>query len=128
MAKVTHPDYIQSITGATAKGGAIFRQKHFRIDDKGHTIAGPKEVYIVTNPRDFHKHPTKAGEQQNQSNFAQAVQQVKKEMADPVRLAYWTQRFERQLTHPEAPNKKSYRVLRAFIQAMILRDIKQVPK
>ncbi len=125
MAEVKLQHYISSISGTTKKGGVVFRQKHYQIDEKGNTIAGKQEVYEVVNPRNFHTHPKTAGELKNQNSFAQTVQRVKEEMADPKRLEVWKQRFQEQIARPEPGNKKSYRVLRAFIQAMILKELKE---
>ncbi len=125
MAEAKLQHYISSISGAPKKGGVVFRQKHYQIDESGNTITGKQEVYKVVNPRNFHTHPKTAGELKNQNTFAQTVQRVKEEMADPKRLAVWRQRFQDQITHPAPGNKKSYRILRAFIQAMILKESKE---
>ncbi len=125
MAEAKLQHYISSLSGTLKKGGVIFRQKHHQIDDRGHTIAGKQEVYEVTNPRNFRTHPKTAGELKNQTAFAQTVQRVKEEMADPKRLAVWKQRFQEQIARPAPGNKKSYRVLRAFIQATILKESKE---
>ncbi len=124
MAEAKLQNMLSSITGAPKKGGTVFRQKHHRINGTNRTIVGKQEVYEIANPRSLTKHPKTEGELRNQNKFAQTVQRVKAEMADPERLEAWQQRFLCQLDRPEAGNQKSYRVLRAFIQAMILKEEK----
>lgn len=53
------------------------------------------------------------------SNFAEAVQQTKIELADPERRAYWQHLFDEQKKTAEKP----YRILRNFVIASLTKFI-----
>lgn len=136
MAKIEYIDPIASISGRLSKKdktGTIQRRKHYR-DEQGRVIAeGRNESYCVQNPRDYKKHPPRGEELRNITLFQQAARLAKQEREDPVRLAYWTERFNAQLRHgePDAPldphtgRPRIYHRLHIFIQSALLRQLKQ---
>ncbi len=117
MAEVLYNSLIDRVSGAMSKGGAIHRQKHYSFN--GRTIAGKKEVFFRKS-RDWERMPATEGELQNQSRFGKASQQMKEELNDPARRAYWEERFMKQLRKKEAGNAKIYRRFDNYVRAMLL--------
>ncbi len=118
MAEVVYNSLIDRLSGATDKGGAIHRQKHYTL--KGHTTAGKKEVFFRKS-RDWERVPATEGEKANQSRFGTASQRAKAELQDPARRAYWEECFVKQLRKKESNNTKIYKRFESFVQAMIMR-------
>ncbi len=119
MAEVVYNSLIDRLSGATGKGGAIHRQKHYSI--KGHTIAGKKELFFRKS-RDWERVPATEGEKANQSRFGTASQRSKAELQDPVRRAYWEERFVKQLRKKESDNTKIYKRFDKFVVAMLMKE------
>ncbi|MCQ2341214.1 MAG: hypothetical protein MJZ48_01985 [Paludibacteraceae bacterium] len=136
MAKVSYIHPIESISGKLnhkEKRGTIQRRKHYR-DEKGQVIGiGANEAYIVINPRDYDKKPLTEGEKFNTSTFQQAILLAKQERENPERLAYWTERWKKQLEKgdpmadisKQTGKRKIYRRLDMFIQTMIQGELRR---
>jgi len=99
MATYTGWGPVDEITGAVGtRKDCVCRRKHYKIDDKGHTVEGKKELYKVCNPRDFEKTPQVGAEKASSEAFSQARQlriKVQKEM--PELLERWKAAFIKQL-------------------------------
>ncbi len=119
MAEIRYNALIDSVSGAVSKGGAVHRQKHYRLN--GRSIAGKKEVFFRKS-RDWEAAPARAGELENQSRFGEASRVAKAELADAGRRAYWEERFMKQLKKKEAGNTKIYKRFDAFVRAMMMRE------
>ena len=124
---------IASMAGKMSKkatNSPVLRQKTYRDADGRVLATGAKEAYVVANPRDYKKHPLKGQELANVNAFRQAISVARQERANPERLAYWTERWKAQLTHPEpdAPLDprthcpKIYRRLDSFIISVLKRQ------
>lgn len=136
MAEVSYIHPIENVTGRLnkkEKSGSIQRKKHFR-NSHGQIIGeGIKEAYIVVNPRDYEEKPLTDGEKFNTSTFQQAILLAKQERENPERLAYWIERWEKQLEKgdPQADickqtgKRKIYRRLDMFIQTMIQGELRR---
>lgn len=134
MSKVTLIDPVESIQGKISKKGeTVFRCKQYR-DERGHIVSqGPQEAYIIAKPRDRKKNPPSGAEKQHLELFGEASRRAKAELAmDSPRRAYWLQRFQAQLTHPEhidpadptSPLRKTYQQLHPFVRATIYYELK----
>lgn len=134
MSKANLIDPVESLKGKISKKGeTVFRCKQYR-DARGNVVAtGPQEAYIVTNPRDRKKNPPTLAEQRHIDLFAEASRRTTVEIApDSPRRAYWEQRFQAQLTHPEhtdpadpsSPLRKTYRQLNTFVRTTIYNALK----
>ncbi|MCQ2311433.1 MAG: hypothetical protein MJZ64_06775 [Paludibacteraceae bacterium] len=135
MARIKYNFLIDSVSGKFCRkehNGTIQRQKHFR-DENGNIIGeGVNESFSYLNPRDYRKNPPHGEEARNVSVFGQAVKLAKVERANPERLAYWTNRWHRQLKkgesdaplNPETGQPRIYRRLDLFIQTVIQRELK----
>ncbi len=117
MAEIRYNALIDSVSGAIGKGEAIHRQKHYKMN--GRSIAGKKEL-LFRKSRDWEAAPAREGELANQSRFGCAAQCAKEELADAGRLAYWEERFMKQLKKKEAGNTKIYKRFDAFVRAMMM--------
>ena len=53
-----------------------------------------------------------------QSDFTDAVAEAKRQLADPVLAAQWREKFNEQLAHPKAGQKR-YVILRNFVIASL---------
>lgn len=135
MSKANLIDPVESLKGKISKKGeTVFRCKQYR-DANGNVVAtGPQEAYIVTSPRDRKKNPPTPAEQRHIDLFAEASRRTTVEIApDSPRRAYWEQRFQAQLTHPEhanpaaptSPLRKTYRQLNTFVRTTIYNDFKR---
>lgn len=136
MSKANLIDPVESLKGKISKKGeTVFRCKQYR-DANGNVVAtGPQEAYIVTHPRDRKKNPPTPAEQRHIDLFAEASRRTTAEIApDSPRRAYWEQRFQAQLTHPEhanpaaptSPLRKTYRQLNTFVRTTIYNALKIV--
>ncbi len=115
MATTKLAEHLQEINGQTQKGGVVYRTKHYKLDERGHTKAGKNEVYNLT-PRDWKKKPATAGEIASRNNFAAARQQYKEEIADAEKCAIWWTKFKKQ---------KKYVRFDCFIVAELMKDMKK---
>lgn len=135
MAQVKYSMPIENISGKLGtreQNSPVMRHKTYR-DGTGKIIAeGVNEAYVVKNPRDYRKNPPTGEEARNISLFGQAVALAKAERANPERLAYWTNRWNKQLKkgEPDAPicpatgKPRIYHRLDIFIQSAIQRALK----
>ena len=149
MATTSFEFPVADVHGAVEKKGVILRQKHF-LSPAGKLLKkGKKELYKVTNPRDFRKKPKKDSEIQQQNLFSLASQKTSiilnaaKPENNPTQeqldtLQQWQQRFEAQMPNtkgtqpdPLAPidpatrRVKRYVQFPAFIRAIIYQQLKQ---
>ena len=135
MSRVKLSDPVASLQGKISqKGETIFRCKQYR-DERGNVIAtGPQEAYVVANPRDRKKNPPTPAEQRHIDLFAEASRRTTIEIAsDSSRRAYWEQRFQAQLMHPEhinpddptSPRRKTYHQLNTFVRTTIYNELKK---
>lgn len=134
MAKVTYVFPIEYMQGRLKKhdpNSPVTRKKLFR-GPNGEVIAeGPNEVYLITNPRDYDKNPLAGGQLRTATIFGQATIQTKAILSDPEQVAYWTQRWTKQLTTPDddAPieiatgNRHIYARLDKYIQSVLQREM-----
>lgn len=135
MAKVTFSYPYEQVLGKLHKHDPkcpVQRQKFYR-DSKGNVIGAAKaETYLIKRPRDLAAKPLSGEQLENVSTFQRAVAIAKTERANPERLAYWTERWEKQLKkgEPEAPinpathQHRIYMRLDIFIQTVIQRELK----
>ncbi len=119
MAEVEYNSLIDRVSGAMSKGGAIHRRKHYTMC--GRTIEGKKEVFFRKS-RDWKRTPAREGEVLNQSRFGEASRLAKEEQNDPVRRAYWEERFVKQMRKKEPGNTKIYKKFDSFVRAMIMKE------
>ena len=118
MAEFTPENPIKNIKGRISKSEngdiGITRQKSFGKNAKGEKLLGPSEFYY------YHKHKGKWSEKVTdaRAKFSSSSAQCKEELADPERLAYWRQRFEKQLTNPPA-GEKQYVKFQCYVLAQI---------
>jgi len=99
MATYTGWGPVDEITGAVGtRKDCVCRRKHYKIDDKGNTVEGKKELYKVCNPRDFKKTPQVGAEKESSMAFSQARQlRIKVQTEMPELLEKWKAAFLRQL-------------------------------
>ncbi len=100
-------------------------------------LSGESEMYVTTRfgetvistyPK--HRDPKKITAHQHalNANFAQAVAQAKVELSDPIRRAYWQDRFTRYQRNPaasalSAPTAPRYKTLRGFLIAQLTKQL-----
>lgn len=109
-------------------------------------LSGESEMYVTTRfgetvistyPK--HRDPKKITDHQRalNANFAQAVAQAKVELSDPIRRAYWQDRFNQYQRNPaaytsasasessalSAPTAPRYKTLRGFLIAQLIQQI-----
>lgn len=135
MARTEFINLVDELHGRAAKqdkNGGVFRRKYYR-DEKGRIIGkGTKEVYYIVHPRDYDKNPLQGEQLANVSAFSQAVIAGQKERENPERLAYWKERWHKQLEKgetdapidPKTGRHRIYRRLDVFIQSVLQREIK----
>ncbi|MCQ2330618.1 MAG: hypothetical protein MJZ55_01365 [Paludibacteraceae bacterium] len=104
MASYTGWGPIEEVNGAIGKKkDCVCRTKHYKIDEQGHTIAGKKEIYKVTNKRDYKKHPQVGAEKESSMAFSRARQlRIKVQTEMPELLERWKAAFVHQLTVADA--------------------------
>lgn len=108
----------------------IFRQKGFAVGNATPLYHGPLEAYTVERPRDRKKNPPSPAEQAAIDRFRRAMNDTTAQLADPDKHAYWEQRFQHQLKHPEPAYKGNYRSgkervftnLYTYVRTMLLRQ------
>lgn len=134
MAQVTYVFPIEYLQGRLKKhdsNSPVTRKKHFRSPDGQVMAEGPNEVYLITNPRDYDKNPLAGGQLRTATIFGQATMRTKAILNDPEQLAYWTKRWENQLTTPDddAPieiatgKRHIYARLDKYIQSALQREM-----
>ena len=135
MAQISVEAPVLSMRGKISQlSRIIYRQKTYSVGS--HHYLGPIEAYVVKRPRDRRKDPPSPAEQATVDRFRKACNETKKQLADPERRAYWVQRFEYQLDHPEPAYGKNRRVgetrvflqLHLYVRTMLLRQYTQDAK
>ncbi len=135
MAQISVEAPVLSMRGKVSQlSRVIYRQKTYSVGS--HHYLGPIEAYVVMRPRDRRKDPPSPAEQATVDRFRKACNETKKQLADPDRRAYWVQRFEYQLDHPEPAYGKNRRVgetrvflqLHLYVRTMLLRQYTQEAK
>ena len=135
MAQISVEAPVLSMRGKISQlSRIIYRQKTYSVGS--HHYLGPIEAYVVMRPRDRRKDPPSPAEQGTVDRFRKACNETKKQLADPERRAYWVQRFEYQLDHPEPAYGKNRRVgetrvflqLHLYVRTMLLRQYTQEAK
>ncbi len=135
MAQISVEAPVLSMRGKVSQlSRIIYRQKTYSVGS--HHYLGPIEAYVVMRPRDRRKEPPSPAEQATVDRFRKACNETKKQLADPERRAYWEQRFEYQLDHPEPAYGKNRRVgetrvflqLHLYVRTMLLRQYTQEAK
>ncbi len=135
MAQISVEAPVLSMRGKVSQlSRVIYRQKTYSVGS--HHYLGPIEAYVVMRPRDRRKDPPSPAEQATVDRFRKACNETKKQLADPDQRAYWVQRFEYQLDHPEPAYGKNRRVgetrvflqLHLYVRTMLLRQYTQEAK
>ena len=101
------------VSGKSSNGRVeVTRQKCYGKTAKGEEILGPEELYI------YHKHEGawSAAVVDARKKFSQVQAQVKSELANPERKAYWEERFKEQFARPNG--EKRYVRLYSYVVAM----------
>ncbi len=103
MAQVSYLDPVEQVNG--------------RLDHQSEIYFCTRLGKRIASHYPKHKNPDKISSRQRDlaSNFANAVQQCKIELADPERKAYWQERFEEQKKTAQKP----YLLLRNFVIASL---------
>jgi len=99
MATYTGWGPVDEIQGAVGtRKDCVCRRKHYKIDDKGHTVEGKKELYKVCNPRNYKKTPQVGLEKASSDAFSQARKlRIKVQTEMPELLERWRAAFLHQL-------------------------------
>jgi len=131
MARTSWREPIAHVHGKIYKDeDVVHRTKTFR-NSKGQIIRqGPDETYH-REPRNYKSKPAVGAEKANLDLNQQAWLQTAAEFKNPVRAAYWQQRFDEQSFSPdaEAPinpktgKRKIYAQVRPFARAIIRQQI-----
>ncbi len=95
MATTILAEHLKEVNGQAQKNGVVYRTKHYQQDGNGHTRVGKTEAYSRT-PRNWKKNPATAGEMASRNKFAAARQQMKIELSDAERRAFWQAKFKKQ--------------------------------
>lgn len=128
--QLDHP--VRTLQGKLAKDERIiFRQKTSHSSIKS-GIDYPQEVYVIAHPRDYKKNPPRGNELAHLQAFRQACLLTKQQLADPGMRTAWEQRFQAQLSCPDADapidpytgKRKIYRHFPSYVRAALLRQSK----
>ena len=101
------------ISGKSSNGRIeVTRRKCYGKTSKGEEILGPEELYV------YHKHEGawSSAVVEARKKFSTVQEQVKAELADSERKAYWEARFQAQFDRPE--DGKRYVKLYTYVVAM----------
>ncbi len=116
MAAVNYSDFIAFLRGKLGRESDIIYRTRF----------GRNHAYRLLHP---YKGPLAESRKAAISQFSQAVEQCKLELADPERKAYWQKEFERYQRRANRRffgprDKKKYATLRGYVIAQLSAQLK----